>query len=194
MKTRFVLFIVIGLTLWSFRKAYWVHEDVVEIRYEFALSLIHGPNSQSITFAVVAMRDTNIVKINYLTKAQFINQITGAQKSIANPTDTNLMEVNNIPDCFYYVDSITGKYLGNYCPVLDDLWKVRFKRNPFSANSRLNEGWAQNYYGPSAAQLKFLKEKYRVKNISDLYIGEHMFRFLKDALDTSWVRQYQEAK
>lgn len=193
MKSITGILIFISLLFWSFSKEDRprIEDDVV--RYEFALSLINGPNSQMVTFAIVAIRDTVVVKTQFLTKDQFLSQITGRQKSIANPLDTNMMELNNIPDCLPIYDSLTRKYYGYYCPIIDELWKVRFKRNPFSANSRQDNGYAHYYYGPSQPQLNFLNRRYKVKNISDLFIGERMFEFLRDVEDTSWIRQYKEA-
>lgn len=162
--------------------------------YQFAMSLINGPNSHQATFAIISFRDTIPVKTTFLTRDQFLAQIMGIETSPANPTDTNLLDQWQIDYCWFYTDSNTTRRHYEYdCPLIDEIWKVRYRRDPYNANMRRDDGWAHNYYGPSQPQLRFLREKYNVRNISDFFVGDHLFHFLKDIQDTSWIRQYRTA-
>lgn len=158
---------------------------------KFALSLVNSVNSQVVTFAVVTVYENKVIRSSYLTIDQFIMQVCGKAASPANPEKRDLLNEKDIRHCYPDFEMYSDKYIGYYCPVIHDLWRIRYKRDPYNANKRKNEGWAKGYYGPSPGQLNYLLNEYGVKNISDYFIGDNMFKLLYDVQDTVWQNKYK---
>lgn len=72
--------------------------------------------------------------------------------------------------------------------MVAELWKLRYSEYPYKSQTE-SLGWAQKPYGPSDAQLAFLK-KYGFKTISSFIYGEKAFQLLKDMMDPDWVSNY----
>ncbi|MFZ5552739.1 MAG: hypothetical protein ACOZCO_06465 [Bacteroidota bacterium] len=157
----------------------------------FALSLTTGANSQPVSFALVNVLNGKIMKTQLIPIDQFMMQVTGFMYSPANPEKNNLMAEHGIEHCLPQYEDFSKKYMGYDCPVIRELWRVRYLRDPYNANLREDSGWARGYYGPSLEQQKFLMSNYGISHINDYFVGENMFKFLKDIQDTAWVSVYK---
>lgn len=157
----------------------------------FALSLTTGANSQPVSFAMVNVLNGKIIKTQLIPIDQFMMQVTGFMYSPANPDKMNLMAEHQIEHCLPQYEDYSRKYLGYDCPAIDKLWRVRYLRDPYNANLRTDSGWARGYYGPSLEQQKFLMSNYGISHLNDYFVGENMFKFLKDIQDTAWVNAYR---
>jgi len=111
---------------------------------------------------------------NYLTKTNFLFQITGQQDSKANPNHINYMKEYQI-----------------FWQTLDQLWKLKYNEYPYNRkHDQDTKGWAKMKFSPSPEQLRYLQQNYGSKNITDFIYGKNLFRLLKDMQDTGWVSNY----
>ena len=158
--------------------------------WKFALSLGSSTDGQLFSlFLVKVVDDTLVVESQPLTRPNFIRQVQGRAFSLANPDGENLFRKYGVKQCLNTVDS-TGFVTD--CLVLDDLWKLRFWEFPLKVEQGQHAitGWAGMKLRPDDRQLLLL-QGYGMKYMTDLAIGENMFRLLKDMGDEEWVQNYR---
>ncbi len=177
----------------------------------FAISLNYSANSTFGTFAIVKVAGNRIVFTKQITLDQFLLYMSGTQLCEANTQLKNLFTENNIKYCQPYFDTIRSKkfcydpetakskrcddiklkYAGFDCPLIQNLWRVRYKRNPVAADTRDDSGWAKLYYRPSPKQMEYLINRYHLKSFTDYIYGENLYRFLQDIGDSTWIEEYK---
>lgn len=145
--------------------------EIRKARYSFTISLISGGYSSMVSYGIMRENPDSTKEVIYLRKDTFIRQIAGYEKSKANPDKINYLEEYKIPSY-----------------VFDDLWKVKYDKNPFSTREEL--GWANAKGKPSAGQFQMLSQ-FGITKIADYCYGENLFRFLIKLGDPVWVGEYQ---
>ena len=176
------LLLVMGMSTRPKEKAFQQHF--------FAIGIIANAsgNEAMLTFAVVTLFNGQLSAAQPINRETFIRMACGDWPSKANPEREDLFVKNGVDLCGRYVDTITKKkvYL---CDPLDSLWKVRFNEHPFVFD---DSGWSKGKYKPNKAQMKFLYEQYEVSNINlDYFIGDFMWKLLRDVQDSTWVMNYK---
>lgn len=144
-----------------------------QVESYFAVSL--QPNFQSIiTYAVIDISKKGaVVSKTYLSRRDWMFQITGLQQSKANPEEKNLLKEAGIegPD------------------VLNELWKLRYSESPY-AGAPVEKGWAGKPRIPTKEQMNMLSQ-FGVKTINEYFYGENLYKLLKAMQDPAWVAEYQ---
>jgi hypothetical protein len=159
-------------------------------QYVFAIGLISNPsgNDPLLSFAILSMFNGEMVSAQPITKNTFIRMASGDWPSKANPNKEDLFIANGIEACGRYVDTLTRKkvYL---CDPLDSLWKIRYKEHPYVFD---DSGWSHGKYKPNALQIAYLYQEYEVSHVNvDYFIGNFMWKLLRDVQDSSWVMNYK---
>ena len=191
--------------------------------YEFAIRVTPSPSS-TITTAIVTVQNNKIVRTEMVSEQQFVLEVSGIIKSKANPAPADLFTKNRIFACSQTRDTISWRYrdTGQYnypnvkpnpkykydyitqvekgtCPVLKDLWRIRYKYDVTKKayNGKYGgkaEGWAGDNYFPSLAQVNFLKANYGADGINEYIYGEKLFQLLRDIQDTVWINKYKDLR
>ncbi len=163
-------------------------QDTIPKTHTFGLSLNTGMNNEIFTLFVVQMHGMHVIGTEPISSEQFIKQAQGAVESKANPGREDLFRKFKIPSCTH-PDST--QYTP-YCPVLGDLWKLRFGEYPFlQPNGGIQEkGWAGNPGSPTPMQMVILAD-YGLMRLSGLIKDIDVFRLLHDIGDSTWVAAYQ---
>lgn len=152
-----------------------------------AVGFFVGAHSNVITYAFVSTRDGKIVGAQVVRKDRFMYTALGHWPGVVNPQRQNLLLENGLDSCFLVEDEYE-KIVGYYCPIFEQLWKVRFREHPFLYDLY---GWSHGQYKPSMAQREFLLAQYGIENILTDYIyGENLYQLLKDIQDKSWISTY----
>jgi hypothetical protein len=116
-------------------------------------------------------------KITYLSKEQFMAQITGKMTSKANPDKVNFLELYKIdPESF------------------ENLWKLRYSQFPYDGPNANEKGWAGLEFAPTPAQWAFLRKNYGYSSFEQLLYGEKMWELVKDSQAQAWQAQYKSLK
>jgi hypothetical protein len=156
--------------------------------YYFAVGVFFGPNSQIITYAVITKINGNIVGTQIMREQRFMYYILGYWPTPANPERLNLLNINGVDSCFL-TSNYSNKINGYYVKPFYNLWKIRYKSHPIAYD--LENGWSQEYYKPSSAQIKFLYENYGIGDIKTQYIyGDSLFKLLRDIQSPDWIVKY----
>ncbi|MCB0794268.1 MAG: hypothetical protein KDB88_05990 [Flavobacteriales bacterium] len=160
--------------------------------FQFGLSLSSGHNGQFFTCFLVKEFEGKVLHYDPLTRDQFLDQARGKLPSKANPEGIDLFERFEVYPCTTVVDE-EGRHWVNNCPVLDDLWKLRFWEYPLKTGQgqKTGKGWSEEPNNPSARQLLLLSD-YGFRYATDICFGENVFRFLKDVGDPEWVDNYRK--
>lgn len=191
--------------------------------FEFGIRITPSPSS-FVTTAIVTVHQNKIVKTEIISEQQFVLEASGMVKSKANPLPSDMFLKNGVFACSQTKDTVSWKWRdtgqSNYptpkpnpkykhdyivqaqkgtCPILKDLWRVRYKYDisKKSYNGKYGgqaEGWAGDNYWPSLAQVNFLKENYGADGINDFIYGEKLFKFLKDVQDSAWINHYKDLR
>lgn len=138
----------------------------------FAISL--QPNFQGIvTYAIVEINNEGkVVNRIFMKRQDWLLQMVGMQKSMANPEGKNLMKDAGIegPD------------------ILDDLWKLRYGEAPYEGTKE--KGWAAKARMPSEGQMQMLS-RFGIHAINDYVYGQALLDLLNAMEDPAWVSEYQ---
>lgn len=176
--------------------------------YEFGLRLYPAGNSL-ITTAIVTVNDKKVVKAEIIPEGQFLLEMSGAVHSKANPAPDDLFYKNGIFSCSRTKDTVSIKFkkhtdfvvqdLKVECPILGELWKVRYRRDirikNYNYGSNIKPtGWAGDSYFPSLRQIEYLKANYGSDGINEFIYGEKLYKFLKDVQDTAWISNYKSLR
>lgn len=181
----FILSIACILNLSSARN---YSSDITE--HYFALGIIANPtgNDPLISFAIVTMKDGKMVASQPITKNTFIRMACGDWPSKANPGQEDLFLKHDILSCGRFVDTMSNTKI-YLCDALDSLWKVRFKEHPYVFD---DSGWSRGRLHPNKKQIEFLYKEYEVARINlDFFIGNFMWKLLKDVQDPKWIEHYK---
>lgn len=145
--------------------------EVRKSRYSFCMSLVSSGYNAMVSFGIMKELPDSTKQITHLSRATFIRQMSGAERSKANPDKINFFKENNI---------------ATY--VFDDMWKLKYNKNPYSP--REVKGWATGKNQPSEAQYQMLSE-FGITKISDYAYGDKLILFLQKLSDPIWVGEYQ---
>ncbi len=158
------------------------------LTHTFGLSLNTGVNNQIFTLFTVTMHGMSVVATQPMTREQFVLQAQGVVTSVANPDQENLFRKFKVEACLH-PDST--KYYFD-CPVLDDLWRLRFGEYPYHPmdGAHPGSGWAGKKSSPTPQQMVILAD-YGLMRLSDLIKGEDVFRLLRNLGDSTWVQDYR---
>ncbi|MFO7868238.1 MAG: hypothetical protein R6U95_02945 [Bacteroidales bacterium] len=151
-------------------------ESKITVTSYFGISLLTSYNG-FIRYGYIQKRSTGEEKITYLSRQEFIQQISGQQESEANPEKKN--------------------YLAEYkikWETFENLWKLRYSEYPYDGPRSDEKGWAGRDFAPSEAQWDFLRKNYNYKKFTQFLYGEDMWRLLKDSQDPNWQRQYSSLR
>lgn len=146
--------------------------EIRHSRYSFAISL--NPSFRDeISYGIMRENPDSTREVIFLTKHAFIRQVTGNEKSRANPDTINYFKEYNLD-----------------IKILDDLWKLKHDKNPYGDEP----GWSTVDYGaPSKTQYNLLHE-FGIKRKSDYVFGHDLWRFLLKVNDPLWVNEYQNTQ
>lgn len=153
-------------------------------------SLNASPTGDLSTFFIYTVLDGQVLHGQPLRPETFILQATGLQESAANLESIDLFEEYGIAACSPSGEGATLR-TGFDCPVLRDIWKLRFRGVAVSGSG---PGWAGEEYVPSARQQVIL-QAYRAPehpHWQGPYVGKDAFRLLRDMQDPAWVRLYRD--
>lgn len=147
------------------------HHEPVYSKYYFAIKMSTTIQSQPIQYMIYTLYYDSTKHYQNISKGNFIAQLTGSQKSKANPGKKNLLAEYDIdPNVFEY------------------LWKVRYPEYPFG--EKPETGWANGTIIPSEGQMGILK-KFGVNHPADVIWGDNLFELLSSICDPAWVNTYK---
>lgn len=119
----------------------------------------------------------------FISRHDFIQIALGKWKLRPNIKQENLLDKHGI---FWGIDEDTDELV---IPVLDSLWKVRYRQFPYVRGSR---GWANDEYMPSAAQQIYLADSFNVRNINtEFFKGDDFWKLLQSAQSEAWKGEYK---
>lgn len=142
----------------------------------FGISLM-TTYSGFIRYGFIQIKSTGETQITYLTQSQFMQMVTGQEKSKANPERINFLEQKEI-----------------MWQSFENLWKLRYSEYPYEGPQSTEKGWAGRDFAPSVAQWNFLKQHYGYSNFNQFLHGDDMWRLVKDSQDPNWQRQYSSLR
>lgn len=179
------------LLVLSFLSAWGVHAQFAT--WHFALSLAPNSSGQLYSLFLVKVYQEQVIETRPLSRMNFVHQAQGRAKSDANPTGEDLFFKFQVRDCFLPPDSTAMGFHHSDCIVLDDIWKLRYWEYPQNAGQgeRIGKGWSAEPLKPSDGQLAILGH-YGLHQLSDLIIGEQLFKLLHDMSDPAWVNAYRQ--
>ena len=168
-------FFYLGSNSQSYEELDSLFIDTTKTDWYFAVSLMQTVRGDLMHFAVIKKQRNGKWYAIYMTKTDFLMQITGQQTSRANPNNINYMKEYKI-----------------YWQTLDEMWKLRYSEFPYRKKYEDNEkGWAKRKFMPSDGQLDYLKKNYGIKHITDFIYGKNLFKLLKNMQDPQWVEYYK---
>lgn len=147
---------------------------VATASHSFAISLISGSHVTLTTYGMVRQNPDSSVQFIFLTFDTFIHQISGHEKSLANPNKIN--------------------YLEEYGITINDfknLWKLKFDSYPYEGNKDL--GYGTKLGAPSKGQYELLKP-YGISRVSDYCYGDKLWKLMMKYKDPQWVGMYSQRK
>lgn len=143
-------------------------------RYSFTICLLTGGGSSPVSFGIMRQNPDSTHEVTFLSESSFILQMSGAQKSLANPDQINFFEE-------FEIDPRT----------LDNLWMLKYDKYPYG-NDR-TPGWGTPTGNPSVAQYQMLSE-FGINKLHDHCFGENLIHLLIKMNDPMWVGQYQNRR
>ncbi len=141
-------------------------------KYYLGFNLVQTMFGEMVHYGIARVFENGDVEVTYMTRRNFLLQITGQQYSKANPDKIDFFE----------------KYGINYL-IVNNLWMLRYSEYPYR-NRDMDMGWAQLPAKPSDAQMQILKQ-YGFENIDSFIYGDNALRLLKDMMSLEWVNNYK---
>ncbi len=166
------LFLTFFISLFFFFNIISLKSQEDKSKYYLGFNLVQTMYGEMVHYGIARVFTDGEVEITYLTRRNFLLQITGQQISDANPDKKDFFEEHKI----------------NYL-IMNNLWMLRYSEYPYRSQD-YEFGWAKKTYGPSEAQINFLK-KYGFKHIDSFIYGDNAFRLLKDMMNLEWVNNYK---
>ena len=166
-------------------------QEPVRPTWEFALSLSTSTDGQPFCLFLVRMKEGQVTESRPLSRESFIRQVQGRTFSAANPVADDLFRTHDVAQCTLPPDSAAMGFLTD-CSTLDDLWKLRYWEYPIKMEDgrQMAKGWSEKPLIPSARQMEILN-RYGMRFVNDVVVGEQMFRLLRDMGDRKWVVAYR---
>lgn len=152
-------------------------EPYYKNEWYFGISLVASTSGEMVRYGFVKIHEDGHKEYTWLTKKNFLLQVTGQQPSKANKQQENLLE----------------KYQIKW-ETFGDLWKLRYSEWPYDDARRQEVGWAGKMFVPSDSQWDFLKENYNYTALTDFLYGENMWKLLQDIQDPNFGAQYSSRK
>ena len=154
----------------------------------------HWPN-ELVTYAVVKEFNGKIIKSYKCDRRQFLLMATGHQRTEANPDAKNFIELFEVPLCEARYDTLMLEH-EIYCPITDQLWKLRYAQKPgvkqeADTETGAESGWAKRKLSPDERQLNMLKE-FGIESINDYAYGDNCVKLLRAVSDPNWVKEYSQ--
>jgi len=193
------------LFIFSFSEIYaqintFGEKEETQKEWFFALRLMANSYGGLIQTAVVKPKSEGGYQIQYVPQESWIRQVIGLETSKANPDRENLIRKYNvfeIPGEFSKKGNagISEFTKSKTKAILDNLWRLKYSEYPyFNPERNQDKGWAKNpdikiTWMPSESQIQLLKP-YGINNLSDFFIGEHLFDLLKDVRTRDWQNRY----
>lgn len=128
-----------------------------------------------VRYGYIQIKSTGEKQLTWLSRDQFMQQVTGQVVSKANPEKRNFLEDKEI-----------------MWESFENLWKLRYSEYPYDGNQE--KGWAGREFAPSDSQWSFLKRNYHYENFEQFLYGEDMWRLVKDSQDPDWQNQYSSLR
>lgn len=167
----------------------------VKVDYKFAVSLKpHWPQNLT-TFAVVKEYKGEVIDSYKCDSRNFMLMASGMMRCDANPDKINYFEKFEIPYCEGVYDEVFTVHVVD-CPILDNLWKLRYQKVPgnlseSNVESAGESGWAKKKLNPDEYQFGMLSQ-FGISSLDDWAKGDDCFRLIKATTDMSWVMRYSE--
>lgn len=159
-------------------------------RTVLAIGLFTGAHSSMLSFAFVTLRGDQIIASRPVRREVFMYTALGHWPGIVNLERENLFQKFGVDSCFLVYDEY-GKVSGWYAKPFQDLWKIRFYEHPYDYDQ---PGWSQGRIKPSLYQMKFIKQRYGVKNVlTEYFYGDTLYKLLRDVQNPSWISLYKTA-
>ncbi len=165
--------------------------------YNFALRLMPSLNGSLVQTAILKEKSDGKYEVQYVPLEDWVRQIIGAETSKANPEQENLIKKYNVFEIpgENQNEEINTLIISKLKVIINNLWRIKYAEYPFyNPNLNQEKGWALNEnekitWMPSESQIQLLKP-YGINNLSDFFIGEHLFDFLKDVTNRDWQNRY----
>ncbi len=175
-------------------------KEKIEKEWFFAVRLMANSSSGLIQTAIVKPKQEGSYEVLYLLQDNWIRQVIGIEASKANPEKENLIKKYNVfevPGEFSSKGNagITEFTINKTKAILNNLWRLKYSEYPFfSPEHNQDKGWAKNpddriTWMPSESQIQLLKP-YGINNLSDFFVGEHLFDLLRDVRNRDWQNRY----
>lgn len=158
-------------------------------RVSFGVRIAMDMNSQMTTFIGLRYDANGILRGKKIfRKDEFIKVLAGYWPSPFNPKRINYFVQEKVAGAAWRNDTLNQDVA--ICPVLDSLWKVRFKLYPFRGTNE--EGWSNGQYQPSLKQQKYLVDRYHIGHMDlDFFVDTNFWKLLRDAQDEKWIAGYK---
>lgn len=174
MRTRYVLLFAFLISVFTSSAQILIPKkdyvpEIRQSRYSFAICLISGGNSTSVSFGIMRQNPDSTREMIFLTKNSFLRQVSASERSRANPNKINFFKE-------YDIDAT----------ILDELWKLRFNKHPYGDEL----GWGTELGVPSKAQFDMLNE-FGIYKLQDYAFANELWLFLQKVNSPVWVGQYQ---
>lgn len=140
--------------------------------YYFGFNLVQTMYGEMVHYGIARVFKDGEVEVTFISRRNFLLQITGQQFSKANPNKEDLFE----------------KWGINFL-IVNNLWMLRYSEYPYRSQD-YDLGWAQLPMQPSESQLNLLKN-YGFENIDSFIYGDNAFKLLKDMMSLEWVNNYR---
>lgn len=148
----------------------------------FGILLSTSSVSAEMIYAVFTENASGISH-KFISRHDFVQIALGRWKLRPNIKQENLFDKHGI---IWGIDEDTDEIV---IPILDSLWKVRYRQFPYIRGSR---GWANDEYMPSAAQQIYLADSFNVRNINTEFFKEQDFwKLLQSAQSEDWKWEYK---
>lgn len=158
-----------------------------ELRTMFGVRVAYQATGEMVTLVAFFSDGTMQSNRKFLSREQFIQYASGNWPSIYNRNRVDLFKLNEVEGGVFH-DSISGKKIP-YCFALDELWKLRYKNDPFKGSNA--QGWSQEMFTPSKGQQLYLQKNYGMENINVKFIIDTNFwKLLRDVQDSAWIENY----
>lgn len=148
----------------------------------FGVLLSVNTTGHDMIYAIIT-EDASGFSHRFITRQEFVNIAQGKWRLRPNIKQENLFDKYGI---VWGIDEDRDLL---HVPILDSLWKVRYRQFPYIRGA---QGWANDVYMPSALQQLHLSEYFNVNNINtDFFAGDDFWKLLQSAQSEEWKEEYK---
>ena len=195
-----MILIFVPTLLWG-QKGFGEEEKAAN-PYTFGFKINTTTYGQAVQCVIVYTNSSGKEKLYCLKTAQWARQVTGYENSKANPENKNLIkeyDIFEVPDKVIKMGEEEVKIytLERTEAILTNLWRLRYSEFPYSTgNNEIGSGWAAHpdtniTFMPSKRQMETL-QTYGIDGINDIFKDEDAFRLMRDVLDKTWQKTYEQ--